>query len=100
MYMLVLLRRDVSQGPVSRLRPALAQVPRDGRNRRPLHRRVPVDFGTGNNVLRVPVVSLVVDELARIAEYGRRGQPALILDGQLMQTFQIPVELHRVGSDR
>jgi hypothetical protein len=54
---------------------------------RPLQLRVAVNLRARNNVLRVPVMSLVVDELAGVAQHGRGSQPALVLGRQLVQRF-------------
>jgi hypothetical protein len=48
----------------------------------------------------VPVVSLVVHKLARIAQHRRRRQPALILRRQLVQRLQLAKQLHRMRPDR
>ena len=82
MHVLVLVGRDVAHGAIARLRPALAQVARDRRDDRPLHGRIAVYLGAGDDVLRVPVMALVVDELAGIAQNRGGGQPVLILRRQ------------------
>ena len=98
--MLVLIRRNIAQSAVVGLRPALAQVARNRRNNRALHLRVSVHLRHRHDVLRVPVMPLVVDELAGIAQHGGRGQPVLVLRRQLMQRFEVAKQLHSVRAHR
>ena len=72
MHVLVLLGGNIAHGAVAGLRAALAQVARDGRDQGALQLVVAVDLRARNDVLRVPVVALVVDELAGIAQQRRR----------------------------
>jgi hypothetical protein len=48
----------------------------------------------------VPVVPLVVDEFAGVAQQGGGGQPALVLRRQLVQRLQVVEKLHGMGPDR
>ena len=66
----MLVRGDVSQRSVSRLGTALAQVAGNGGNDGTLHLGIPINFRAGHNVLGMPVVSLVIDELAGVAQNG------------------------------
>ena len=98
--MLVLIGGNIAQRAVSRLGAALAQVAGNGRNHGPLHRRVSIDFRTGDDVLCVPVVTLVIDELTGVAQNRGRGQPGFILRRQLVQGLQVVEELQRMCAYR
>ena len=72
--LLMLVRRNIAQCAIIRLRTALAQVTRDCRNNGALHLRVSIHLRHRHDVLRVPVMPLVIDELAGIAQNSRGGQ--------------------------
>ena len=91
----MLLDGHVAHGPVHRLGAALAEVARDGRDNRALRGREAEDFRVRNDVLRVPMVALVVHELADVLHHGRGLQPQPVLGGQLVHLLQLVEELQR-----
>jgi len=50
--------------------------------------------------LGVPVVALVIDELAGVAQHGRRAEPALILRGKLVKDLELLEQLEGMGAHR
>src|SRR5271170_4782587 len=78
---------------------ALAQIAGDRRSQRSLMRSKSIQLRIRDDVLRMAVVSLVVHELADIAQHRGRLQPDKILRRQFMYFLQVAKELCRVIAD-
>src|SRR5208282_892421 len=98
----VLIGGNVAQSAIARLGAALAEVARDGRDQSTLQLRVSVNLRAGDNVLRVPVMALVVDELSGVTEHSGGSQPAFVFGRERVRRLELAKKLdcvcaHRIG---
>ena len=91
---------DVAEGAILRRRPGLSQIARNARDDRALLRREAIELGAGDDVLRVPMVSLVVHVLADIAQHGGGFEPLPVFGRQSVHRLQIAEELRRMRAHR
>src|SRR5215469_2869547 len=64
-------------------------VARDRGDNGALNGRVPVHLRARNDVLRVPVMALVVDELSGVAQQSGGGEPVFVFRGKLVEGLQL-----------